>query len=92
VSTHAYHEGQPSFDAGQIMHDGCEECEYRATTNSRGIGFLDRNDFERAWRRAAEWNTTGISSVSKAEAPLLDVLWAVQCQLENFGHEIGEIL
>jgi hypothetical protein len=90
---HSYHEGLAGYDAAQILHDGCGECEARASSRNLGIGSLDKTRFARAWHRAAQWNHGQLddSTLAKAELPMLDALWAVQCQLENFGHRIGQV-
>jgi len=88
---HDHHEILPGYHEDKILHDGCGECESRAAARSRGIGSMDRTRFARAWARAAEWNRNGLPNVAKAEVPLLDVLWAVQVQLENFGNPIGHV-
>lgn len=88
---HDYHEGLPGYSPDQILHDGCGECEDRAVSRNHGIAFLDRGNFARAWARAEEWNRTGLPDIAKSEVPMLDVLWAVQCQLENFGVPIGQV-
>jgi hypothetical protein len=89
--SHDYHEGPPRFDDAQILHDGCRECESRSVSRSHGISNLDHHNFVLAWRRAANWNQglLGSSVVSNAERPMLDVLWAVQVQLEKQGLRIG---
>jgi hypothetical protein len=93
MAVHDYHEQLPGFDERQILHDGCSECQYRGENVIRAIGALDHNRFERAWRRAASWNRGGSGgmAISEAEAPLLNTLWAIQCQLERRGLPIGEL-
>jgi hypothetical protein len=88
---HDDHEKLPGYDQAQILHDDCGECEGRAKTPNLGIAYLDRTRFAWAWARAAEWNRDGLPNVSNAEVPMLSVLWAVQCQLENYGHQIGQV-
>jgi hypothetical protein len=89
--THDYHDGLPGYNDEQILHDGCQECEARSGSRNHGIAHLDPTNFRRAWRRAAEWNqgTLDNSTISQAEIPLLDVLWAVQIKLENSGLRVG---
>jgi len=86
---HDYHESLPGYDPEQILHDGCGECEARAKSRNHGLATLDQQNFARAWARAAEWNQQGLRNVSAAEVPILDVLWAVQCQLEQHGVPVG---
>jgi hypothetical protein len=88
---HAYHEGLPGYSPDQILHDGCPVCEDRAASRNLGLATLDMRAFARAWARAAEYNRRGLPDLSKAEMPMLDVLWAVQCQLEIHGVPIGAI-
>lgn len=88
---HDYHENLPGYSEAQILHDGCEECERRSQSRGFGIGGLDRFRFARAWRRAADWNRGKVHDIAKAEIPMLDALWAVQCRLEDFGIPIGQV-
>lgn len=86
---HDYHEVLPGYDPAQILHDGCVECEARAESRDCGISSLDHGNFERAWQRAAEWNTRGLANIASAEVPMLDALWAVQCKLQVYGISVG---
>lgn len=87
--SHGYHEGMPGYHPDQLLTDGCEECEQRAARDSRGIAQLDTYRFARAWRRATQFGYGQAPHVSRAEAPLLNTLWAVQLQLEQRGIPIG---
>lgn len=89
--THSYHEGQPGYSPAQILHDGCLECAERSASRDCGIAGLDRQNFDRAWQRAAAWHREGVYDVSDAERGLLSVLWSVQLQLERIGWPIGEL-
>ncbi len=92
MSAHDYHEGLPGYSPGQILHDGCGECEARAKEDDHGISHLDRGNFLRAWVRAAAWNAApGAGAVSAAEVPLLRTLWSIQLKLEPRGIPIGEV-
>lgn len=84
---HDYHDILPGYDPAQILHDGCAECEVRSKSRNHGIANLDRDNFYRAWSRAADWNQGFLesSTLSAAEVPMLDVLWAVQVQLERWS-------
>lgn len=89
--SHDYHDALPGFHPTQILHDGCKECEARSASRNHGIAHLDRSNFQRAWRRAADWNRGLLDNrtISAAEVPLLDVLWAVQLHLKHYGLRIG---
>lgn len=89
MAVHAYHQGLPGYRDDQILHDGCEECEYRGGRPDCGIGYLDSGNFARAWARAAQLGRSGLPGASQAEIPLLKVLWAVQVQLQGNGVPIG---
>ena len=89
--THDYHEGLAGYSPAQILHDGCGECEARGADPSEAIAHLDRQNFVRAWERAADWNKTGCPDIAAAEVPLLRVLWTVQLQLEPRGWPIGAV-
>jgi hypothetical protein len=89
--SHIYHEDLPGYHPDQILHDGCPECEYRASRGSHGLTELDTESFARAWKRAAQWNQGGLDNVALAERSLLSALWAVQVQLERLGVPIGTL-
>ena len=88
---HDYHEGLPGHSPAQILHDGCAECEARAGEAAGGIAHLDKRNFARAWARAADWNKSCLSYLSRAEIPMLTALWTIQLKLEQFGCEIGTV-
>jgi hypothetical protein len=87
---HDYHESLPGYSPDQILHSGCGECAERSADLPLAIRSLDNLSFARAWKRAADWNRSLLDDVSRAEAPLLSVLWALQCRLEDRGFPIGE--
>jgi len=88
---HDYHDALPGYHPDQILHDGCEEREQRARTDSHGIAQLDRQRFVQAWVRAADFNQAKVRNASVAEAPMLNALWVVQLQLERRGQSIGTL-
>ena len=82
--THAYHETLPGYDAQQILHDGCEECEQRGRTVPTSIVMLDEDRFRAAWERAAAWNRDQeVGHISEAERPLLNAIWTFQLMFER---------
>jgi hypothetical protein len=83
MAVHDYHDALPGFNPAQILHDGCAECEQRGRDLS--FGQLDGRNFERAWKRAVQWNAEGLPDISDAEAPMLRVLWDIILQLEHRG-------
>jgi hypothetical protein len=93
--THDNHEALPGYDARQIWHDGCSECEFRSKYLPGTMTALDNETFRLAWQRAADANrdqngTTG--KISQAELPLLDLLWTLQVVFERCaGIEIGRL-
>lgn len=89
--THGPHSAMPDYSPNQLLVDGCGECEYRVNLPDRGIGTLDRGNFAKAWVRAAEFERHGLPDVSRAERPMLRVLWVIQVQLENQGWPIGRV-
>jgi len=89
--SHDPHTAQPGYAPSQVLVDGCAECEQRGTGSGLGIAVLDPARFAEAWRRAADWQRDQVSDVSRAEAPMLTALWAVQVQLERRGVPIGEV-
>lgn len=89
--THDYHEGLPGFSPAQLLHDGCTECAAIAAETTHGIAHLGKEDFARAWARAAARHRDGLDDVARAEVPMLTVLWAVQLKLHRFGCPIGTV-
>lgn len=85
MAVHDYHEELPGFHPDQILHDGCGECEERGKVAHRAIVALDHDNYQRAWRRAIQWNEAGGGGlhIARAEALLLETLWAVHCQQET---------
>lgn len=90
MNGHDAHEGHPGYSPRQVLKDCCAECLARSEDIPLAISHLDREEFDRAWRRAADWKRTGLPDISEAEAPLLDVLWVLAIQFENRGFPIGE--
>jgi hypothetical protein len=88
---HDYHEGLTGYSPDQILHDGCSECEARSKETAGGLIHLDRSNIARAWARAALWNRSGLSDISRCEIPLLSALWVVQLKLEQYGVPIGQV-
>jgi hypothetical protein len=88
---HASHETLSGWNPHQLLVDSCDECEARARMDDYGLPYLDAHRFAAAWVRAAEWNRIDPGGISIAEAPLLNVLWAVQVQLERLGVPLGTI-
>ena len=86
---HEIHENLPDYHLGQILVDGCPECERRGADVELAISHLDSENFHRAWIRAREWNTGSMGDpevkrhISHAEAPLLRTLYAVRVKLES---------
>ena len=91
MSAHTYHPDLPGYDAAQIVHDGCPECEYRGDDIIRAITSLDPPTFARAWERAGQLQANGLTNASDAELPLLKVLAAVEVQFERRGWLLGSM-
>jgi hypothetical protein len=95
--THSYHDGLDGFDARQILHDHCAECEYRGKDVSSALAHMDDNTFARAWKRAYDLEAstgdyTAVGPVADAEVDLLKVLWGVMVILQRFGVPLdGEV-
>jgi hypothetical protein len=82
--THIYHDALDGFDARQIWHDGCKECEQRGRSVPQSIGLLDDARLARAIERERAWNDDlfGLTGpISNAERPLLE--WLYQWRLVN---------
>jgi hypothetical protein len=87
--SHDYHEGLPNFSPHQLFHDGCDECEQRA---SHQYAFA-KVDLKAAWLRAYRWEKRQLSEaeqpISIAEAPHLRMIWTIQVLLERDGVPLG---
>ena len=88
--THDYHEGHAGYSPTHLLHDDCEECTERSEHPWLGIAHLDYTAFPAAWARATQFGLGKLRDVSHAEAPVLEVLWAVQVQLERHGVPLGQ--
>ena len=87
---HGYHEIQPGYSPAQVLHDGCTECAERSESPWLAIEHLDYTAFPAAWARATQLGLGKLNDTSHAEAPVLEVLWAIQVQLERHGVPLGE--
>jgi hypothetical protein len=90
MGTHDYHDALPGYREGQLLVDGCEECERRGRDPREAINYMDGFRFSQAWERAAIFNNGAtehqlVGQISTAERPLLDLLWAIIRQLERRG-------
>lgn len=78
---HAYHEGLPGYDARQLYHDGCAECEFRAADPELCVTYL--RSTAGAFERARQLADGKAEAVSEAEAPVLRMLAALAARLER---------
>jgi len=86
--SHSFHEALRGFDPGQILVDGCAECEHRSSDLHVALSYLDDQRFANAWRRAYDHHASdgrATGRISNAEAPLLTLLWDLQVVLQRFG-------
>lgn len=90
MNGHSAHEAHPGYSPRQVLKDQCAECLERSGDIPLAIGHMDRETFGRAWKRAVSRNRDGLPDISDAEAPLLDVLWALAAQFERRGFPLGE--
>lgn len=91
MSAHDEHTALPGYHVDQLLHDGCELCEYRALHVDVALASLDSTRFVLAWQRAAELQMHGLQNVSQTELPMLRALSMVQVQLERRGLTIGQL-
>jgi hypothetical protein len=91
MSTHAAHSSLPGYDPGQILVDGCRECERRGSDAFEALTHLDVFTFQRAWERAAEWQLHGLPTLSHAESRMLSALMGVVIQFERLGWPFGVV-
>ena len=48
--SHAFHDSLPDYDSGNVLHDGCPECEHRARSGLAGVLELDTANAGQLWR------------------------------------------
>lgn len=90
--SHSHHESLPGYDEAAILHDGCIECEKRGEDFDRALSYMDRETFEKAWKRAAAWQKGTLDRpINDAEGVVLEGLWSVQVCLEQRGVPVGEV-
>ena len=89
--SHDPHHALPGYTPAQMLVDGCGECTACAGFASCGIGALDSQRFEQAWKRAAAWQRDEVHDISRNELRMLAALWDIQVQLERRGIPIGEV-
>jgi hypothetical protein len=84
---HAYHDRLPGFDPGNVLHDGCQECEDRATSPLNGLLHLDHHRFRQAWADMLEEKWSGGSGlarkVSVCDQQLMSALYSIAVLLER---------
>lgn len=90
--SHSYHEGLQGFDARNLLHDGCTECEDRARRPLETLCNLDRGQFARAWAQMLDAQWTGgkgaPAHVSRCDLRLAVDLYLVAVMLErNAGQD-----
>jgi len=52
--SHTYHAALAGYDARNVFHDGCPECERRAADFGAAIANADANNFRALWMTAAQ--------------------------------------
>lgn len=84
---HAPHDALPGYDPGNILHDGCEECEERAAAPLLGLTALDHRNFRQAWADmlAEKWSGgEGLSrNVSECDYRLMGALYTIAVLFER---------
>lgn len=91
MSTHNYHEGLPGYDARQVWHDGCAECEARGHADfASQLGWLDPERFARAMDRARSWPPNESRAESGLLRSLRALLWKLAEQRLVIVGETGE--
>lgn len=84
---HDHHDVLPGFDSGNILHDGCAECEHRAANPLDGLTALDHRKFRQAWADmlAAEWSGgEGLArNVSSCDWSLIGALYTIAVLMER---------
>lgn len=80
MTGHDSHVGHQGYSPRQVLKDFCVACLDLSGDLAAAVDDMDRDTFERAWDRARRKSRTGLTDMSAAEGPLLDVLAAVQRQ------------
>ena len=74
MPSHTYHPALPTYDAVQVLVDGCRECEARSNDITMWLAHVDAPTFRRAAIRAFASEHPGISNMSACEARVFAVL------------------
>lgn len=86
---HAPHHALAGYDEGNVLHDGCAECEARAAAPLDGLMALDHVNRAQLWRdmRAHKWSGgAGLDrNLSDADAQMLTALYRIAVFLERAG-------
>lgn len=91
MSGHIYHGDLEGYDVGQLLVDGCPECEKRGQAPAEHIAHMTPVTFARAWRRAVRYEQEDDLKVSRAERPVLHILWVIALQFSRRGIALGEV-
>ncbi|SRR5229473_410214 len=89
---HDYHEGLDGYSAGQLLHDGCGECEERSKEPWLAISHMDRGTFTRAVLRAIQYGRDGVPDMSVAEYAIVHTLWVTLVQFNDNRATVREAL
>lgn len=92
---HTYHDNLPGFDANNVLHDGCDECEARAM-NPMGVGIphLDHNNRLKLWRDMIGYHFTADRDqrqFSACDRTLMDAMYLIAVFMQRAGFQPDEI-
>ena len=68
--THVFHDGLPRYDARNLLHDGCPECEERSREPMLGILNLDPANLHRLWTLMVALKYDGVYKWQPSDATL----------------------
>lgn len=87
MPAHDYHEAQSNYHPDQILHDGCQECSYRADNPVEIFSRMTAHDFAVAWTRAIDWQAGRLHNISVTEAPFLRMLYYISVKFRDIRPE-----
>lgn len=91
MAAHEYHAGMDGYEAGQLLVDGCPECEARSAEPLYALLLMDPARFEEAWHRALAWDRDELGRISRAEQPVLEAVVKIALLLERRGLKRGDL-
>lgn len=87
---HSYHPNLEGYDPGNVLHDGCDECQRRASDPARGYLELDASNQLQLWQdmkrvRFGKQSGPVGRDLSDHDGSMMDHLYLLAVFLERVG-------